>query len=225
MAPKGKHKKGKAVDQSTEWSEWAWDEHYGCWAASRTNPDGELEYDYRTLEEVQGSNQSVATPRQFPDTSLATSSNYYSTTSSNAEQYAVESDSAYTTAPLPSPDQPSTQTSKSNTQEPYYGNETTVDSNYAEPSQYSYEGTSAETLRPLSSSSTIDSLSTIKYSTMAMTTTSSSSTSRPPYSSSDQNQSYVEDTLQAFQGLSVGASSTPQTISMLISSPHLSFLM
>ena len=48
MAPKvrkGKAK-GKAIDQSTEWTDWAWDEDGGYWCASRKNADGEIEYEY-----------------------------------------------------------------------------------------------------------------------------------------------------------------------------------
>jgi len=49
---KGKAK-GKAIDQSTESTDWAWDEDGGYWCASRKNADGEIEYEYRYPSESQ----------------------------------------------------------------------------------------------------------------------------------------------------------------------------
>ena len=45
MASKIEKQKGKAVDLSTEWSEWGWDRR-GRYFASRSGPNGEVEYDY-----------------------------------------------------------------------------------------------------------------------------------------------------------------------------------
>jgi len=212
MAPKEKYGKGKAIDQSTAWSEWAWSEDYSCWAASRIGPDGKPEYDYRDPE------PSVATPR-FTGPDIVTTPNYYSTTtSSNTAQYPAESEGAYTTVPLSSSDQDSTQTSHSHAKETYYGNEASTGSNYVESTSSSYEEAGDNSLRPPSSSSATGSVSTIKYSMTPMTTTGSS-TSRQPYMASQQVQNYgYEDvTSEAFQGLSVGTSSMPRTTGMLSS--------
>jgi len=50
MASKLEKQKGKAVDLSTEWSEWEWDRS-GYYFASRSGPNGEVEYDYHYLED------------------------------------------------------------------------------------------------------------------------------------------------------------------------------
>jgi len=209
MAPKGKHRKGKAVDQSTEWSDWAWDEHNHCWAASRIGPNGDPEYDYRDPEETQASDTSVSIPR-FAGPNIITTPNYYSTTtSSNTAQYATEPDSAYTTDPVP-PEQHST------SQSTYYENDASTGSNYAESKYSSYNEVSNESVRPSSSSSATGSVSTIKFAMTPMTTTGSSSTSRYPYSSSQQyeNYDYEDVATQALQRLSVSTSSVPQATSM-----------
>ncbi|KAE9362992.1 hypothetical protein N431DRAFT_489935 [Stipitochalara longipes BDJ] len=50
-----KHRKphGKALDKSTEWSEWTWDATGYCWYRYRLGPSGEYEYDYKDNSEEQ----------------------------------------------------------------------------------------------------------------------------------------------------------------------------
>ena len=45
MASEVKNQKAKAADQSTDWSNWERDAN-GFWFATRSNPNGEIEYNY-----------------------------------------------------------------------------------------------------------------------------------------------------------------------------------
>jgi hypothetical protein len=61
MAPPNKGSKGKAIDMSTPWSEFFWDDR-GYWISSRHGPSGGLEYDYRNSKRAQTSGLTPRAP-------------------------------------------------------------------------------------------------------------------------------------------------------------------
>jgi hypothetical protein len=79
MAPKG-----KAIDRSSSWSDFTWDER-GYWYASRYGPTGEVEYDYRYPETTtQTEEQEQATPRTPGENILSEAASSTYTTSPEA---------------------------------------------------------------------------------------------------------------------------------------------
>jgi hypothetical protein len=55
-----------SLDRSTSWSEWTWNEQYGCWASRRLNSSGEEEWNYNYPEPA-SSVPDAATPRYTPN--------------------------------------------------------------------------------------------------------------------------------------------------------------
>ena len=98
MAPRGS--KGKAIDMSTAWSEFEWDER-GYWIASRLDASGEREYDYR-YPEVQTPQNQQNTPRSPGPNVLNNTDNYYppilSTTDTSYGAYSVATNASYITS-------------------------------------------------------------------------------------------------------------------------------
>jgi hypothetical protein len=96
MAPKG-----KAIDKSSPWSEYAWDDR-GYWYSSRYGPTGEVEYDYRYPETTtQTAEQEQATPRTPGENVLSGAASSTWTTSSEAaidQNSPTEAQNVYTTS-------------------------------------------------------------------------------------------------------------------------------
>jgi hypothetical protein len=96
MAPKG-----KAIDRSSPWSEYVWDDR-GYWYASRYGPTGDVEYDYRSPETTtQTAEQEQATPRTPGENVLSGAASSAWTTSSKAaidQNSPIEAQNLYTTS-------------------------------------------------------------------------------------------------------------------------------
>jgi hypothetical protein len=76
--------KGKAVDKSSAWSEFSWDDR-GYWYAHRYGPTGEVEYDYRYIETTtQTEEQEQATSRTPGENILSEATSSTPTTSPEA---------------------------------------------------------------------------------------------------------------------------------------------
>jgi len=111
------HKKSKAIDRSTIWLPWTWDNR-GYWYSSRSGPTGEVEYDYRYPEGA--SQDHNTTPRTSVTPSydtVAVSSNY----KAESNTFYTASN-GYSTDPDRAPMYPTAQTTGSS----YYSPESAI---------------------------------------------------------------------------------------------------
>lgn len=105
MAARGGSKKGKAVDMSTAWSEWNFDDR-GFWVSSRCNPAGELEYSYRyDTQQAQITSNPAAVPRTTnpndPNDSNDTGQPFHEHVSTSGSSYTHRSTSDATESGVP----------------------------------------------------------------------------------------------------------------------------